>query len=483
MNKESVQTNGGEDRGVSSAMRINNLSYRVPPQTNVVNKRSLIKHYFTKNEYSAGEPAVCVLSSGDQYISGRNSYLVFKVRATSDSSGASPATVPASFGTGSALNVINRVTFHTESGVEVERQEDANLKARDWDYWRHPRDMLDDYGSVIGYTPSYETAEIKANTDLAAASSVAFPLDVATVTVGGEDIVDGVKIMRKGKPRDLADWANINDGKVASYCIPLSHLLGVFDQEQMLPGLGFCGGARLEFSLENAQTALKWASSIGTNTYKVYDISIMLDSFQLSDAVLSTLNRQSASTALEVSYWAYDRQQDTLAGARVGNFDAKRAVSRASLAWAKTRLTDNTQQDVKDCFASEKFQVVSQSWQLAGVFLPNNPLTARGDAKYLDVSEQFYNALYVLGKNAGVNLRDFKGTEPDGTTDAEDGKGIQTVLLDRNLDGGQSGYPLSGSRILQLRTEYADQQNRTIHMFVKYMKVCKVFLDRAIVQE
>ncbi len=476
--KESVQmgTSGGRNE-VQQAMKINDLQYQMPVQTNVMNKRSLVKHFFTKNEYSPGEPAVCILSSGDQYISGKNSYLTFKVRAC-DASGASPSSVPATFGSGSAINVINRALFQTESGVEIERQEDCNLKARDWDYWTNPRDTMDDAGSVMGYTPTDESVLLSATNGFRNAAGDA----ESVVTLGGQNVrTVPQRIMREGQPRNLADWTTIGDGKVQQYCIPLSHILGSFNQDQLLPGLGFCGGARLEFTLETADVALQWGASRDTNSYRVYDIAILLDSFQLSDAVLSTLNRQSASTSLEVSFWAYDRTPSDVTS-RVANLDSKRAVSRASMAWAKTRRTANTLLDTADCFSSEKYEVTSQSWQLAGVFLPNNPISGAG-ATIFDSSEQYYNALYVFGKHAGVNYRDFRGVIEDLSTDSGKGKGLQCVLLDRNLDGGQSGYPLSGSRVLQLRTQYKDAQNRTVHVFVKYLKVAKVFLDRAVVKE
>jgi hypothetical protein len=449
-------------------MKANSLDYRLPPALSVVTKRQMIRHNFNQDTYVSGQGGqmTVVLNSGDMYVDGRNSYLSFKVVASA----------AATFGTGSAANIIDRIRFTTESGTEIERVENLNLFRRHADRHMCSQGWLDAYGQVVGYTPSYQEAEMKS--------------EIATsVKLDGVDpAVTPQIIAKKGVP------VNLNDGNlVVQYCIPMSKLLGLFGSEKLLPGLGLISGGRIEIGLAPSADALVWGGVAGT--FSVQNIHIIADSYQLSDAVLKTLNQTSATRSLEVVFDTYDHVQRPEATAQL-NLDSKRAVSRAQWAFATTRLTASLGNSTADTFSSEKFKVEQQQWQLAGLFLPNNPIEGSIlAADFFEVGEHFQNAQYVFGKvrhcldENSVSLDKFKGVVTYGPaatsrkTDSGEGDGLCACVLERSAVLQGSGLPVSGSRILQLRARYFDAQPRTIDLFMVYEKLARVFLDRAIIKE
>lgn len=454
-------------------MKANSLDYRLPPALSVVTKRQMIRHNFNQDTYASGQGGqmTVVLNAGDMYIDGRNSYLSFKVVA----SGA------ANFATGSAVNIIDRITFTTESGTEIERVENVNLFRRHADRHMCSQGWLDAYGQVVGYTPSWQEASVSATN----ASALTVDGVISDTAAPATTAI----LAKKGEPIDLNAATS-----VIQYCIPMSKLLGLFGSEKLLPGLGLISGARIEIGLASAADALVWAGAVGT--YSVQNIHMITDSYQLSDAVLKTLNQTSATRALEVVFDTYDHVQKPEATAQL-NMDSKRAVSRAQWAFATTRLTANVGNKDVDSFASEKFKVEQQQWQLAGLFLPNNPIQGSDlGGGYYEVGEHFQNAQYVFGKvrhcldENSVSLDKFKGvnvfTRPGGSSRLDDsnaGDGVCACVLERSAVLQGSGLPVSGSRILQLRARYFDAQPRTIDLFMVYEKLARVFLDRAIVKE
>jgi hypothetical protein len=456
-------------------VKANSLDYRMPPSLSVITRRSMVKHFFDQPTYSSDRTqATCVLSSGDGYVDGRNSYLSFALTSSTE----------AYLDTGSACNIIATCRITTESGVEVERVEGVNLYRRFADAHMCSEDWHSNYGETMGYTPQWQESSV------AAANGAALTFDngpIADVAAAGTDII----VARKGVPKNLALARN-----KTQYCIPLSKLMGLFSSTKLLPGLGLISGARIEIGIERPATALRWAAGVGT--FEMSNCHIVLDTYTLSDSILKTLNQTSATSGLEVLFDSYDRVVQP-EGTSSLNLSSKRAVSRAQWAMAVSRLTVNTTNAALDSMAAEKFAVESQQWSLAGLWLPNNPLFGvdRG-AGFYDVNEHAQNAQYVFGKvrecmdDNMVSLTKFKGVQPYSQSgpgpdflgiDSNEGYGVCAVVLERSATLHGSGLPVSGSRILQLRATYFDAQPRTITLYMVYQKLARVFLDRALIKE
>ncbi len=463
---DSVQRGQGDaGRQMEGLQRANDLVYRLPPSLSVVTKRQQVRQFFDKDSYGdTSGTMTCRLNTGDLYVDGRRSYLTFEVIAT----GAS-----ATFGVGSALNVIREIRLTTESGVEIERITNVNLMARFRDNWMNDEGWFESVGTVAGYTPRYKYDRVYAT----------------GMKLGNDDPIDAGSaqvILRKQKAADLNNVKNKRH-----FVIPLSCIAGLFNQSKLLPGLGLCSGLKVDITLESFAIALVGAGATG---YSISRPAIVLDTYQLSDGVLKMLNQQSATSSLEYAFDTWDTSQKAESTTAL-SIESKKAVSRANMAFAVSRL-DAKLAVAEDSMAAEQFLVETQQWQLACLFLPNNAVQSFiPDAGYYDVAEQYQNALYAWGKFAdhtvptNARYNEFTGvTQVQTTADppsapSNEGKGCMACVLERSSVLQGSGLPLSGSRILQLRATYFTATPRTIHLFTNYTKLVRVFLDRAIVKE
>lgn len=459
--------------GVSSLLMANSLDYRMPPNLSVVVKRQLVRHFFDKNTYSAGQNMVAILNGGDMYIDPKNSYISYKVRTT--------GSALATFGSGSAVNCINRITLTSESGTEVERVEGVNNLARELDRWGCSNDWVNSQGGVMGYKSNAPTnATWTTTANITGAGAIVYEDDRANGDLAGGG---GIAVPLHAQRNDPV----IDSSNTRQYVIPLNRVAGLFTSDKLLPGMGLMSGMRVEITLEDKKVALKWVDATGapadpgSETYEITDLSIVLDSYQLNDAILRELSQQSASNSLEVVFQSYDRTPAAInSAATTLNVDAKRAVSRANWALAKTRVGDHVNGGANygfDSFKAENFDATGlptkYQYNLAGLYFPNQPLTTE--------YEYYENALYAFGKASkchkpsSVDLEQF-----------DKGHALMCATLERSTALGLSGLPLSGSRILRLEAIYSAAQSaggRVIDLHIGYIKMLRVFLDRVVVKE
>ena len=411
-----------QNQAMSGLLRANGLDYSLPPSLSVVTKRNLIRNYFNKSSYGPNENMVCVLNGSDNYIYGPNSYLTFTVKNESGDNNLS-------VGSGSGINLMDRIVLTTESGTEVERIEKPNNFVNTNDRYQCSENWLTTIGNgTLGYD-----------------------VDIAF-------------------------------GQKHTFCIPLNKISGLFAAKKLLPGLGLMSGLRVEINLEDKDTAFVWTSApVSTDTYSISDPAIVTDSYQLSDSILKSLNAQSASRSLEIMFESYDRTPGNLSnGNTVLNMNTKRAVSRAQWAIAKTRITANASgagRGQVDSFASEEFLVKEYQFQLGSLYFPNAPVRATNDNA--DKHEMYVNSMYVFDKlkdcqrPTSIDYDTFKSTH-----------GLMGATLERSNILALAGLPVSGSRILQLRAEYTGAGvARTVDIYMSYVKLCRVFLDRSVIKE
>lgn len=431
---------------MDALLAANGLKYRLPPALSTVTRRVLQRHHFDRESYVANGNAVCVLNAGDLYINGGSSYLVFDAQATGTA-----GTI--SVGSGSGVNFIRRLTITSESGSEMERIEQVNVYHRNMSRYGHSPQWYDTVGDAMGhkvkkYNAGAVETQVHADKDIKASTQ--------------------------------------------RFIIPMSEISGLWASKRLLPGLGCCSGMRIEIALESADVALVGDSSQSDTAYTLSNLAIVTDSFQLSDAVLKELNGQSASVSLEIPFQTYDLTTASLNSTAI-NVDAKRAVSRASMAFAVIRDSTNDVKNDFDSFISDECDGSTQGWdeysyKLAGHNYPNVPLR--------NTREMYYNSLYAFGKlnemnePASVRFADWAGV-PKATVgdliDQEDayngGYANAAVLLERHTMLQHSGMPLSGSRILQLRGTKYDGDAKDLSLFTVFTRLARVFLDRVVVKE
>jgi len=412
-------TQASPDGLADSLIRVNGLSYRMPSNMSVVVSRNMKRSYANLDAYQADGKIIITWNSGSELVNGMNSYLTFDAEVI----GAAGAT--ATFGSGSAANFISAVTVNSIQGTEVDRTESVNSHVRDMDRWTYSQDWIDNVGSVMGYA---STENVPA----------------------GEETVLGLTPKR--------------------FCIPLSKICGLCNTSVLIPSQ-LAGGLRFEIKLASLGNALKQGATVPTG-YKLTNVNMMLDSYQLADSIQKRLMNESASTGLEFFYETWDRTRHNISGNKA-NITVRKAVSRALSAYAKTRDTDSVESFTVDSMASEVNKVNSMFWRLGSLNFPNQRLTS--------LVEQYYYAQYSMNKflhphkNNSVSLADF-------TTGTE---GIAAVTLERSSVLSLSGLPVNNSRTLQLELSYdvGGAANRDIDVFMTYLQLARVFPSNVLIKE
>jgi len=342
----------------------------------VVVSRNMKRSYANLDEYGPGGKIIITWNSGSEYVNGMNSYLTFDAQVV----GAAGAT--GLLGSGSAINFIDNVTINSIQGTEVDRVEGVNVYRRDKDRYEYSQDYINNIGSVMGY----------ASTE-----------------------------------NGVTNASNIVTIAPQRYCIPLSKICGLCNTSVLLPSM-LSGGLRFEIKLADLAEALKQGATVPTS-YKISNVNMNLDSYQLADSIQKRLMQESAATGLEFFYETYDRTRHNINASTKANITVRKAVSRALSAHAKTRLTANVRNLAQDSMESETNNVVGMFWRLGSLNFPNQRLT--------DKTEQYYYAQYAMGKlmhphkSNSISLSDFVGTE-----------GITAVTLERSSVLSLSGLNL-----------------------------------------
>ena len=136
-------------------IKLNQLEFKLPPDLSVVVSRTMTSQFFSQNAYNPGSTAVCILNTGASYVFRGNSYLAFTF--TNESKTAGTPSV-ASFGSGSAVNLIRRLTLTSRSGDVLERIDALNLLTHIQSRYNHDRTWYESTGANMGYGAPNHTA-------------------------------------------------------------------------------------------------------------------------------------------------------------------------------------------------------------------------------------------------------------------------------------------------------------------------------------
>ena len=244
-------------------LTVNNLLYKQPKALSLAKSRTHIRQFFQRSDYpeAAGKTAVCDFNTGSSYINVENSYLAMTIRANSTTN-----QTPITFGLGSAMNVINRITIRSRSGTEVERLEDANLWSKLDMQYTLPQSYRDTIGGALGM------------------SDPAIPMLPPT------------------RKTFLTTTPGSSSDNKFPVLIPLSALCPFFRplKKQLLPPQ-LASGLQIQIVFENTSTVFVNSANATDPilTYDIVDASFILDSVDLSDETQKALNMESADNGLE----------------------------------------------------------------------------------------------------------------------------------------------------------------------------------------
>ena len=134
---------------------VNDLVYVLEPDLSVATNKTHKIQYFQQSSYGSGQNAICILNSGADYIDTRRSWLQFDVSATGGTTGTTNLYLGAN---GSACNFINQVTISTRSGDVLCQLFDYNLMQNILLPLTYDKQWFDTVGQTMMYGGGLDTA-------------------------------------------------------------------------------------------------------------------------------------------------------------------------------------------------------------------------------------------------------------------------------------------------------------------------------------
>ena len=413
----------------------NCLVYAKPDDGSLVNKRTLKQYQFTTGAYTLGQTAQCIIQSGGDAVWGPSSYVRIEYTAVD----------AINWGVGSIMNIFKNVRLTHRSGEVLEYIQNANLLAQLKTWWHT---TMEDRVKLQGMIHQSQLATV--------------------ATALGEFV-----------PAPSIDLAT---GKFVA-CVPLSYLLGVFDNQSQYIPPNFLSGAKLELELESAVIAYKGAVA---SQPAGYTFTLMLDSAQIHDDVEKQLIDEQADVAgsgIQFTYSTYFNSYNTFANSGV-NFDVQQSASKTQKAIAAIRATASLTggaAQAADSFLT-KSTAVSYQWRLGSQYFPQQilklPDPVSGQQEAYAISQQAWQDFphQFQGKLVGGVALGYGGFSI-----ATNQAACYATTLEKSASGLQlSGEPTNNSRILNLNME-KDAVSDQIDVYLQYYRVANVMGQNLIV--
>lgn len=420
------------DKRESEDMLVNNLVYRQPVDLSLSKSRCHVKQFFQRSDYTsaAGKTAICDWNTGASYINCSNSFLVFDLEVKSNT----PISYLYTFGSGSAMNVINRLNIRTKSGSEVDR---------------------------IDYVPLWSRVDVEYNCD--------------------KDYKESVMSLAGYAQTNAYASSNQTTAVKYRFAIPLERLATVFRplKGQLMPPQ-MASGLHLEFVFEDILNIVTFSSVEAVpTTYDITNIHFLLDQVDLSDEAQKAISVESAETGLEwVTPRVYSVQTSLAAGVSNVSVQIRKAVSQATRAYSIIQQTTQYGNKELDSVRSMDFPAsVKFQHNLGSLYFPNQEVV---DTIPSTPVSSFIEALYSFErtkddhKKTDVSLLEFSTTS-----------NILAMTCSRDDQLYLSGLNVNNSRALQFKGEFVwaagDNASHLLTSFLEYVQVVKIYNDQSVV--
>lgn len=421
-----------EDEDVRADFMVNNLIYRQPQQLTLAKSRSLTPQIFQQNSYLnvAGNTLTCDWNTGASFVNTSGSYLVFELKVTTATS------VDFDFGSGSAMNLFNRLTIRTRSGTEVDRIDNLNLFSSFDIKYNKSKQWKSTVGSGFGYG------------------------------VIGTDIVQPTT------------------GATIKYMIPLTSVSTFFESlkpnQPMPPNLA--SGLHIELVAETNGNAVKCAQAV--TSYDISNIHFQLDLIEMSGDVQKTISAEAASSGLE---WTcrriYTNPTQLTSGTVTANIQIVKSVAQFTRAFAVPQLSSlisggtAAELQAEDAMASSYSDFTSLQWQyhVGSIYQPLQIISDSGAVSH----ETYYASQHAMDRlrhhedENAVSMKSF-------VTGAD---GIIAASFNKNDDLLISGIPINNSRGLSFDLTFTATTTgaRRIITFLEYIQVTKAWSNNVAV--
>jgi hypothetical protein len=585
----SAVKDAGASTDFNELLKLNQVYYNLPPSLSLVSKRCITRCQFQQTSYPnpTTTNAVCIFNTGEFQVAGRTSFLVIQagidksltslapiwVNGTNSTVAAS-STAHALLGQGNIMNLVQEITFTSASGTEVDRQQEKGLLNSHVSRNMYSKPYFDTAGDLSGYPGGtyHECYDTFGNGGQLPAAvwqpPWLFPIRDTTYTGHDWSIVpstypltsyDTSKSTTSVGSVDISfnpvyDASfNPHPGQAMYFVVPLTEVLGCFNpyMQALIPSAELAGG-RLEIRWKNPVEALIATGKIldsaaeatqFLNAIQIYNIWLDLDSYQMNDSVLKTLNEIAAGReGLTVMFDTWDWAQTSTTTL---TFEAmvSQARSRISRSFCVLRNSLEISNPYANSLASEaavnRTTALSKSYTpgtpqtgnqqqlvnnyqaiLGSLYFPQQPLTT--------VEEFCMNAYYTFSKNytnpeviSAITYDDFIGANGVGhysgstinvpasaaniNPDSSTALGSLSTRIATGLPGWTqnwgsatygfiaersqllqlTGLPISNARLLRhhfvLNYAPAGNSGRNCDVFTQYTRIAKVFLGGRIV--
>ena len=474
---------------------VNDLNYVLEPDLSVATNKTHKKHFFQSSSYEHGQQGICILNSGADYIDTRRSFLSFNLTAT-----ATTGTTYTLGPLGTACNLIKNITISTRSGDELCRITDYNVLQ----HMILPITYDEEWFQTTGQLMSFDKRIVQANDSVT--HRFIIPMYVLSPLFAYGRLMPA---MLMSGMRIEIEW----EDKIKPF-----------------------------FATETGATTVRDLSGNGAlTTSQITDPYFSLASVQLSDSIQRALNELSATNGLEVVYCDWERTTvDRGNDLATVNIEVRKSCSRALKAFARVRATSGAAVDTtpqpdgkKDSFrAEQQFPFTEYQWQLGSLYFPQQPVKAttaydcglESYAHVLEAADKFHGdarqpllSLHGGGDAHGTQFNSqvnatadpktvgaLTGVNPASTFGAYASYMFDShclgVTLERSTMFNLAGVPVNNSRVLALRAKLQTSGSgevkasdgtpittgatyRKIDVFLKYVKLARVFLNNVEVEQ
>lgn len=396
-------------------MEVNNLSYRFDDPLSLSHGRTAKKQYFDTRSYTVpgASQAVSVWNSGADLIDTRNSYLKFNLTLAADG-----PSCDSSFGSGSAMNLINEIKVISASGLELSRTQFANVYHKFVVIPKRSPGYLYSTGALFGAQQEAKTMD-----------------------------------------RDIA----------YTFCIPLVELDPFFATYDMklLPAC-VASGLRIEISFENLNTCFVNTGTDTLTSYTIDQIEFRCESVSLADSAVAILNKEASTNGLELTY---DRVYGTTKPTGTSTDDVievRKAVSLAKAVHCLVIPTANINSQTADSFSADTYSFSKVQTRLGNNYYPFQPIET--------AEEAYFNYLRIFNKHksvqeSGITLAEFKTS-----------KGSISATFETDDSLNLTGIPVNSSRIAEVLFTRNNATSVRTYAFLVYTALGRFSLSNASVK-
>ena len=375
------------DQGLLQA---NNLSYVLPKPSSVVTGRSLKRSYPQQRTATPGQTMTWTLNTGTSMVDQWNSSLVIVVSTTGTD-------YACSFGSGSAVNLIENIRLYSRSGKQYTNSTHYNLFRKIYDKQEHSPDWFSSVGTVMGYGQA----------------TTAFSSEGSFV-------------------------------ETQTFVIPLIKIHPFFDEmsKRMLPS-NMASGMRIEIDLAAVGPAFISHTDTGTysgsiSSYTIDDAYFNLEEVSLMSSAMASLNKIASEQTLEYTYSDVFTSRNSTATNTVINLDVNKSVSFAQKAFSLLQTATDVTSLTAESFDSA-FLPGSWWFVLGSDHLPSNQLIDDEKVSYT-VSLATWNKLKRPFSEGDISYADFLASD-----------GVYSVSLERSDSLSLSSLPINSSRQLRFQ--------------------------------